>query len=105
MRAKIVNRNGYRCAPDGHTVQFFALGEIVTGEVAAWSVDERSAIPVVEISPAPALEAKVIVPQETKRTPPITEGRVKKGGQNRWPSQVAIRPPAPTPTRPKKDAR
>jgi hypothetical protein len=105
MRAKIVNRNGYRCAPDGHTTRSFALGDIVTGEVAAWAVDERCAIPVVETPPAPVLEAKVIVPQETKRTPHLTEGRVNKGGQNLGPSQVVTRPPAPTPTRPKKDRR
>jgi hypothetical protein len=70
MRAKIVNRNGYRCAPDGHTVRSFALGDIVTGEVAAWAVDERCAIPVVETPAPPVLEAKVIVPQETKPAPP-----------------------------------
>ena len=29
--------------------------------------------------------------------PPITEGYVRKGGHNPWPSQVKIRPPLPGP--------
>jgi hypothetical protein len=105
MRAKIVNRNGYRCAPDGHTVKFYPLGEIVTGDVAGWAIDEGFAMPVVETPAPPVLEAKVIVPQETKRTRPITEGKQRKGGLNVGHSQIVTRPPPPMPYGPKKDAR
>ena len=42
--AKITNKDGYRCSPDGYTVKRFAFGEIVTGQVAEWAIADRSAV-------------------------------------------------------------
>ena len=43
MRAKITNKDGYRCCPEGHTEVFFAFGETVFGHVAEWAVADRAA--------------------------------------------------------------
>jgi len=56
--AKITARNGYRCAPDGVTVQHFAFDQIVTGIVADWAVADGYASAIIETKPAEALETK-----------------------------------------------
>ena len=43
MKAKITDENGFKCAPQGHTVEHFKFGEIVTGQVAAWALEARAA--------------------------------------------------------------
>jgi hypothetical protein len=35
----------------------------------------------------------------THPTPPLTGGKVNKGGQNSFPSQITTRPPPPSPIR------
>jgi len=42
-KAKITNKNGFKCAPEGHTVVTFPFGEIVEGQVAEWAIADRSA--------------------------------------------------------------
>jgi hypothetical protein len=61
MQAKITHPQGYRCAPNGARVVVFAFGEIVTGQVALWALDEKAAIPF-----NPVQETKVIAAPETK---------------------------------------
>ena len=43
MKAKITRKEGYRCAPDGRTVEVFECGEIVTGQVAKWALADKAA--------------------------------------------------------------
>lgn len=43
MKAKITSKEGYRCAPEGHTVVRFGFGEIVTGKVAEWALADGAA--------------------------------------------------------------
>jgi hypothetical protein len=56
--AKITARNGYRCAPDGVTVQHFAFDEIVSGIVADWAVADGYASAIIEVGSAEQLEIK-----------------------------------------------
>lgn len=56
--AKITARNGYRCAPDGVTVQHFAFGDTVDGIVAAWAIADGYAEAIIETKPAEVLETK-----------------------------------------------
>jgi len=81
-QAKITYTGGYRCAPDGHTVQLFKLGQIVEGEVADWAVDENYAIWIkpkdepIETASPPTLETKIEAATETK--PRRARGRPRK---------------------------
>lgn len=56
--AKITARNGYRCAPDGVTVQHYAFGDEVAGIVAAWAIADGYAEAIIETKPAEPLEIK-----------------------------------------------
>lgn len=56
--AKITARNGYRCAPDGVTVQHYAFDQEVDGMVAAWAIADGYAVAIIETKPAEALETK-----------------------------------------------
>jgi len=42
-KAKITKKDGYKCAPAGHTVVVFPFGEIVTGQVAEWALAAHAA--------------------------------------------------------------
>lgn len=42
-KAKITKREGYTCAPDGHTKATFPFGTIVDGQVAQWALQDRAA--------------------------------------------------------------
>lgn len=42
-KAKITKKDGYECAPDGHTVVTFECGAIVDGRVADWACADRAA--------------------------------------------------------------
>ena len=57
MKAKITAPNGFRIAPQGHTVERFAAGEIVTGYIAEKAVANGAAEEI--------LETKVIQDIET----------------------------------------
>jgi len=62
-KAKITNKNGYHCCPDGSVSVYFSFGKIVTGQVAEWAIADRAArrmFPKVE-------ETKVTPPIETKK--------------------------------------
>ena len=41
--AKITKKDGYRCAPNGATVEVFRCGDIVTGQVAEWALADHAA--------------------------------------------------------------
>lgn len=43
MKARITNPEGYECCPNGYNVTMFAFGEIVTGQVAEWAVQDKAA--------------------------------------------------------------
>lgn len=60
-KAKITKQDGYRCAPEGHTVVLFPLGAVVTGKVAEWALADRAASRMFD-----APENKVKGPTETK---------------------------------------
>lgn len=62
MRAKITNKDGYRCCPEGHTEVLFAFGETVFGHVAEWAVADRAASRTFD----PVAEKKITQPTETK---------------------------------------
>ena len=63
MHVKITRQNGYRCAPDGAVVHFFALGAIVTGKAAILALEDGAG----EKQFDPREETKVIAPPEVKR--------------------------------------
>ena len=42
MRVKISKREGYKCAPLGHTVEFFEFGEIVNGQAAEYALADKA---------------------------------------------------------------
>lgn len=42
-RAKVTRKDGYRCAPNGHTVEEFPFGEEITGKVAEWALADNAA--------------------------------------------------------------
>ena len=50
-KAKITNADGYKCAPLGYRLEYFAFGEIVEGQVAEWAVQDRAASRVIEKRP------------------------------------------------------
>lgn len=43
MQAKITHADGFKCAPDGHTVITYPLGAEVEGRVALWAIDAGAA--------------------------------------------------------------
>ena len=61
-KAKITAKDGFSCAPEGHTIVVFDQGDIVTGQVADWAVKANAASrmfdPVGERKVQPALEIK-----------------------------------------------
>lgn len=70
MRAKITKQDGYKCAPEGHTIVTIPFGTIVEGRVAEWALAAHAASRMFD----PVKERKVIVPTETKK-----RGRRRKG--------------------------
>lgn len=70
-KAKITKPEGYRCAPDGSTVQHFAFGTKVEGKVADWALADGAAQRMFD----PREETKVESAPETKTKP----RRTKKG--------------------------
>ena len=64
-KAKITKSDGYRCAPEGHTVVSFPAGSIVTGKVAEWALADKAASRMFD-----APETKVTPPTETKKRKP-----------------------------------
>jgi 6-phosphogluconolactonase/glucosamine-6-phosphate isomerase/deaminase len=42
-KAKITDRDGFDCAPNGHTIVNFPFGEVVEGRVAEWALAEKAA--------------------------------------------------------------
>lgn len=62
MQAKVTNPAGYRCAPNGAIVVVFQFGEVISGQVAEWAVDEGAARVFTPVS-----ETKIAPPPETKR--------------------------------------
>ena len=66
-KAKITKKDGYRCAPEGHTVVTFPFGAIVTGQIAEWALADKAAS---RMFPASDREKKVTGPTETKRKAP-----------------------------------
>ncbi len=63
MRAKITAPEGFKAAPEGHTVVTYAYGEIVTGDVARWAVSAHAASAMFD----PVDERKISPPPQTKR--------------------------------------
>lgn len=73
--AKITKKDGYKCAPQGHTVVEFPFGEEVTGQVAEWALADQAAKRLFD----PREETKVIAPTETKNKPkPKAKSKTKK---------------------------
>ena len=62
-KAKITNKDGYRCAPDGHTVIVIPFGTVVDGQIAEWALADKAASAMF----APVEERKVVAPPETKK--------------------------------------
>ena len=62
-KAKITNKDGYRCAPDGHTVIVIPSGTVVEGQIAEWALADKAASAMF----APVEERKVVAPPETKK--------------------------------------
>lgn len=50
-KAKITKKGGYKCAPNGHTVETFPEGGIVTGQVAEWALADKAASRMMEKKP------------------------------------------------------
>jgi hypothetical protein len=62
-KAKITKKDGYKCAPNGHTVVTYPFGSEVDGQVAEWALAAHAASRVFD---SPVKEAKVTGPTETK---------------------------------------
>ena len=67
-RAKITKKDGYKCAPKGHTVEEFAFGEEVTGQVAEWAVADGAG-------------KAMFDPRDKPKVPPKLETKVKREGK------------------------
>lgn len=63
-KAKITAEQGYRCAPDGHTVRVFACGDVVQGQVAEWALADKAARRIMDGKPRP--KNKAMAPPENK---------------------------------------
>ena len=61
-KAKITKQDGYRCAPDGHTIITLPMGAIVDGQIAEWALADKAAQRMFD----PRKERKVIAPSERK---------------------------------------
>lgn len=61
-KAKITAPLGFKCCPQGHTVQTFPQGMVVEGKVAEWALAAKAASRMFD----PRTEAKVESPSETK---------------------------------------
>ena len=99
-RAKITQKGGYRCAPEGHTVVSFGEGVVVEGQVAEWAIADHAGQAMFD----PRTETKITPPTEIK-VAHLKGGSVDKGGHNKSKSQVTKRPPKPTPTVAKRKAK
>ena len=62
MKAKIINPNGYKCAPEGHTIMHFDAGSIVEGVVAEMAILDGHAMAFQDVE----IETKVVAPDEIK---------------------------------------
>lgn len=77
-QAKITKKDGYRCSPNGFTIETFAFGQIVEGRVAQWALDDRAAQRLFD----PREETKVQEISETKakpKKPKLVGTGVRKG--------------------------
>jgi len=50
-QAKITNKDGFYCYPDGVTRTHFAFNQVVTGKVAEWALSGRYAVAMLEKKP------------------------------------------------------
>lgn len=62
-KAKITAEEGFRCAPEGHTVITIPQGTIVEGDIAEWALEAKAASRMMEKKPP---ENKAEAPAETK---------------------------------------
>lgn len=73
-RAKITKKDGYRCAPEGHTVITIPFGTVVEGKIAEWALADRAA-------------SRLFDPREPESiaqdTPPETKGKLKRSRKPR----------------------
>jgi hypothetical protein len=72
-QAKITKPEGYKCAPNGATVQHFAHGEVVSGQVAKWAIADRAAQAIFD--PRTDTQAIQSAPEVKRR------GRPRKGAE------------------------
>ena len=72
MKAKITNPNGYKCAPEGHTIMHFDAGSIVEGVVAEMAILDGHATVFQDVE----IETKIVAPAEIKAD---TKADTKKG--------------------------
>lgn len=75
-KAKITAKEGFRCAPDGHTIITIPFGTEVDGQIAKWALDAHKASRMFD--PRTDTQAMSAAP-ETKDAPK-RRGR-KKGGK------------------------
>lgn len=71
-QAKITKRDGYKCAPQGHSLQTFPFGAIVSGQVAEWAIADKAAQRMFD----PRSDVQASVELETKA--PAKRGRPRK---------------------------
>ena len=62
-KAKITKPNGYKCAPEGHTVITIPFNTIVEGVIADWALADKAASAMFD----PVAERKVVAPVEIKK--------------------------------------
>lgn len=61
-KAKITNKEGYKCSPNGWKVETIPFGTIVEGKVADWALADKAASALFD----PRKEKKVAGPDEVK---------------------------------------
>ena len=79
MKAKITNPNGYKCAPEGHTIMHFDAGSIVEGVIAEMAILDGHAMAFQDVE----IETKVVTPAEIKAAPMADAKADAKKGRTR----------------------
>lgn len=75
MQVKITKKDGFACAPEGHTVVTFKPGDVCEGRAADMALASNAGK---RVGYDPREATKVVTPPETKAAAPKRRGRPKK---------------------------
>lgn len=81
MKAEITAPQGFRAAPEGHTVVLFEAGQIVEGWIAEEAVFVGAARKIDEVSASLERKIEVHEPQPEEAIEPKRRGRPRKAAE------------------------